>query len=150
MRDTNFAFASYLFRVVTNDLINLEMLMMFLNCSYGRIEVDQNSIKDNQTNFSPAKFRYIRVPDFGKFFQIQIKEVVQSAFNLSELADENYHAAEKILSAAFGLDSFASSTENIAIKNFSSSFSMSGRLDAEFYQPKHEDIESKFVYLSGT
>lgn len=75
MRDTNFAFASYLFRVVTNDLINPEMLMMFLNCSYGRIEVDQNSIKDNQTNFSPAKFRYIRVPDSENFFRYRSRKL---------------------------------------------------------------------------
>lgn len=142
MRDTNFAFASYLFRVVTNDLINPETLMTFLNCLYGRIEIDKNSMKGNQTNFSPAKFRDINVPTFGKIFQAQIQKIVQSAFNLSERADENYHAAEKILSEALGLDDFSPSQENVAIKTFSASFGISGRLDAEFYQPKYDDLKN--------
>ena len=149
MRDKNFAFASYLFRVVTNDLINPETLMAFLNCRYGRIEIDKNSMKGNQTNFSPAKFRDINIPAFGKVFQARITDIVCAAFDLSERADENYHAAEKILSAALGLDNFTPSTQNIAIKNFSASFTANGRLDAEFYQPKYDDIESILTDLSG-
>lgn len=149
MKDTNFAFASYLFRVVTNDLINSETLMAFLNCRYGRFEVDKNSMKGNQTNFSPAKFCDIKVPAFGKIFQSNIKEIVCAAFNLRERADESYHAAEKILERALGLDNFKASSENVAIKSFSASFMASGRLDAEFYQPKYDDIAKKLAELSG-
>jgi len=141
MKNTNFAFASYLFRVVTNDLINPEILMTFLNCRYGRIEIDKNSMKGNQTNFSPAKFKDIKIPAFGKDFQSKIKENVQSAFKFSERADENYHAAEKMLSEALNLENFKPSSENVAIKSFSSSFGFSGRLDAEFYQPKYDDLK---------
>ncbi len=149
MKDTKFAFASYLFRVVTNDLINPETLMTFLNCRCGRIEIDKNSMKGNQTNFSPAKFREIKIPAFGKDFQSKIKETVQIAFNLRERADENYHAAEKILSEALNLEKFTPSAENVAIKSFSASFMNSGRLDAEFYQPKYDDLK-KFMTSAGT
>ncbi|MBQ3335974.1 MAG: N-6 DNA methylase [Selenomonadaceae bacterium] len=149
MRDTNFAFASYLFRVIPNDLIHPEVLMSFLNCRYGRIEIDKNSMKGNQTNFSPAKFRDINLPAFGKIFQAQIKSIVQSAFSLSERADEKYRAAEKILSEALGLEKFLPSEENVAIKNFGASFKVSGRLDAEFYQPKYEDWKN-FMTAAGT
>ena len=55
--ETNFAFASYLYRVVLNKRINAETLVSYLNCKYGRNEIDKNSMKGNQTNFSPAKFR---------------------------------------------------------------------------------------------
>ena len=141
MKDTKFAFASYLFRVVTNDLINPETLTTFLNCRYGRIEIDKNSMKGNQTNFSPAKFCDINIPAFGKYFQSQIKEIDQAAFKFSELADDNYHAAEKMLSEALGLENFKPSSENVAIKNFSASYKVSGRLDAEFYQSKYEELK---------
>ena len=47
------------------------------------------------------------------------------------------------MSEELGLENFKPSTKNIAVKNFSQSFSLSGRLDAEFYQPKYDDIEEK-------
>ena len=47
------------------------------------------------------------------------------------------------MSEALGLAGFSPSKENVAIKTFSASFGISGRLDAEFYQPKYDDIESK-------
>lgn len=147
MKNTDFAFASYLFRVVTNELINPETLMIFLNCRYGRFEVDKNSMKGNQTNFSPAKFRDIRVPAFGEIFQSQIKEIVHFAFDLSERADETYHLAEKTLSEALNLENFKPSGENVAIKSFSASFGVSGRLDAEFYQPKYDYLKNFLATL---
>lgn len=93
--------------------------------------------------------RSLYIPVFRKYFQSIIKENVQSAFNLSERADENYHAAEKMLSAALNLDNFKPSSENVAIKSFSESFGFSGRLDAEFYQSKYDDWKN-LMTIAGT
>ena len=143
MEDTNFAFASYLYRIKTNHLINPETLMIFLNSYYGRIEIDKNSMKGNQTNFSPAKFQDLRIPLLTKNFQEKISQLVKFAHEKLNLADEKYKTAEKILSTELGLENFAPSKENISVKNFSASFVATGRLDAEFYQPKYDAIEQK-------
>ncbi|MDR2654132.1 MAG: restriction endonuclease subunit S, partial [Mycoplasmataceae bacterium] len=42
-----------------------------------------------------------------------------------------------------GLKDFQPTQENKSIKNFSESFLATGRLDAEYYQPKYEEIENK-------
>jgi restriction endonuclease S subunit len=54
-----------------------------------------------------------------------------------------------MLSEALGLDKFKPSNEKVAIKSFSASFGMSGRLDAEFYQPKYDDLKN-FMTIAGT
>jgi hypothetical protein len=40
---------------------------------------------------------------------------------------------------------FSPSTESINIKSFKDSFAATGRLDAEYYQPKYEDFEQAVV-----
>ena len=46
-----------------------------------------------------------------------------------------------MLSSALNLENFKPSSENVAIKSFSASFGFSGRLDAEFYQSKYDDLK---------
>jgi len=76
MENTQYAFASYLFRVKVNTLILPETLTVFLNSKYGRIEIDKNSMKGNQTNFSPAKFKDIRIPIFNSAINKFIATIV--------------------------------------------------------------------------
>ena len=144
IEDAEIAFASYLYRVVTNDLMNPETLMTFLNCKYGRIEIDKNSMKGNQTNFSPAKFQDLKIPSFSKNFQLEIKNFVHSAYSLRKSADEVYKSAEKILAQELHLEDFKPSTKNTAEVSFAS-FMQAGRLDAEYFMPKYDDIENKLA-----
>ncbi|MDR3111688.1 MAG: N-6 DNA methylase [Elusimicrobiota bacterium] len=51
--------------------------------------------------------------------------------------------AEELLLETIGLKDFQPARENINIKRFSESFLATGRLDAEYYQPKYEAILSK-------
>jgi hypothetical protein len=54
-----------------------------------------------------------------------------------------YVEAETLLLETLGLLDFSPSTEKINIKSFKDSFAATGRLDAEHYQPKYEQIEEK-------
>ena len=147
LEDTNFAFASYLYRVVPNSKISSEVLVAYLNCKYGRYEVDKNSMKGNQTNFSPAKFKDIVVPDFGEKIQSVICKATKCAYDTREMADNIYCEAETSLRIKLGLDIVKKALDSIAKKQFAESFTVSGRLDAEYYQPKYDalfDTLSKF------
>ncbi|MCF2146541.1 N-6 DNA methylase [Desmonostoc muscorum LEGE 12446] len=84
-KDTNFAFASYVFRVrPKKHLISSEVLTVFLNSQYGRQEIEKYSMTGNQTNFSPAKFREIQVPHFLDAFQKIINELVEASYQKRE------------------------------------------------------------------
>lgn len=140
LEETEFAFASYLYRVIPNKKINSEILVAYLNGKYGRYEIDKNSIKGNQTNFSPAKFRDINIPNFGKAIQDAVKNVFYIAHKNRALANASYLNAEQILLSELKLDSFVTSGKECSIKLLSETFKAKGRLDAEYYQPKYDAL----------
>ena len=52
-----------------------------------------------------------------------------------------------MLERALGLEDFTPSKQNISIKSLNESFNLTGRLDAEYYQPKYEDYK-KLIHLN--
>lgn len=140
MEDTPFAFASYIFRVIPNSKMNSATLVLFLNCKYGRQEINKNSMKGNQTNFSPAKFRDISVPEFGLALQTELEAVLQRAYSLRIHGQQLYSIAEGILSESIAATEKTTKPPVVAIKLESESFAETGRLDAEYYQPKYDSI----------
>lgn len=144
-----YAFASYLFKVVTNSLILPEVLTTFLNSKYGRIEINKNSMKGNQTNFSPAKFKDLNIPYFQNEFQMIIQEKIQRSFIFLKKSKQIYSQAEQLLLTSLGMENFKPSTENVSVNAFSESFGSSGRIDAEYYYPKYEAYES-FINCNET
>ena len=93
--DTEFAYASYLFKVrPKTDIINSATLVAFLSSKYGRKEIDKYSMTSNQTNFSPAKFREIDLPLFSRQINNEIDKIYYTAFNKLKLSENIYRQAE--------------------------------------------------------
>ena len=146
-----FAYASYLFKIrPKSKLINSATLVTYLNSKYGRLEIEKYSMASNQVNFSPAKFRELRIPDFGSILNETIERSVYKSFSLLEESKTKYQQAETLLLEALGLTDFEPSSDPINIKSFKESFLATGRLDAEYYQKKYEEINNRlkqFNYL---
>ena len=111
---------------------------------YGRQEIEKYSVTGNQTNFSPAKFREIQVPHFLDSFQRVIDRLVGKAYQFLENSKLFYQRAEDLLLSELGLKDWQPTEETVAVKSFSESFLSSDRLDAEHYQTKYDELESKF------
>jgi len=142
MEDENCAYASYLFKIRTNKLIEPEVLTVFLRCKYGREQIEKYSMTGNQTNFSPAKFKQISVPKFDEEFQIKIKNLVKSAYFDLKKSHYLYSEAESLLLSELGLKDWQPKNDNVSIKSFSD-FNKTGRLDSEYYQKKYDEYEKK-------
>lgn len=143
-KDYEYAYASYLFKVrPKKDLINASTLVTFLNSKYGRIEIEKFSMASNQVNFSPAKFREMRIPNFGKTLNEQVENLSYEAFNMLSNSQDKYSQAETLLLETLNLKDFQPSKEPVNVKNFSESFGSSGRLDAEYYQVKYEQVVNR-------
>lgn len=124
-------------------------ILTYLNSKFGQILILRRRSGNAQPKLNVDDVCKIPIPEFSdKFYKI-ISSFVLESDNLREQADESYHAAEKILERALGLENFEPTTDNIAIKTFSESFGVSGRLDAEFYQPKYDEMKSKLAILSN-
>ena len=141
MKDTQFAYASYLFKIrPKKEKINSSTLTIFLNSKYGRQEIEKYSMVSNQANFSPAKFKEIKIPIFSNTFQLEIETFVKTSYQKLEDSKNLYKEAESLLLKELDLVDFTPKNENIAIKSFKDSFMQTGRLDSEYYQAKYDEL----------
>lgn len=140
-KDYDYAFASYLFRIRPNrKYINSATLVAFLNSKYGRLEIEKYSMVGNQANFSPAKFREISIPVFSKDLNDKIEDITYRAFQKLEMSESLYSEAANNMLECLDLNDFTTSSNSCNVKTLKESFIETGRLDAEYYQPKYDDI----------
>ena len=125
------------------DKAKRHFILTYLNTKFGQILILRRRSGNAQPKLNVDDVCKIPIPEFSDDFSKIISSLILKSDFMSERADENYHAAEKTLSEALNLENFKPTSENIAIKSFSASFMASGRLDAEFYQPKYDDIAKK-------
>ena len=102
----------------------------------------------NQANFSPAKFRQIAIPILSKELNNKIEEIVYKSFELLEESKSLYSQAEDLLLGELGLKDWQPKNTLHTTKKFSD-FAQSGRLDAEYYQPKYDEIEKAIKSYKG-
>jgi restriction endonuclease S subunit len=138
-----FTFASYLVRFITDeDFINPEYLTTYLNTKYGIWDIKRRSRQSiNQTNVNPEEVKEIFIPKLNREIQRKIKDCFDRAHNNRIKSNDLYMAAETLLLETIGLKNFQTSPDPINIKYFKDSFGIKGRLDAEYYQKKYDDIE---------
>jgi restriction endonuclease S subunit len=115
-------------------------LSTFLLSKFGRFQTLRESTGNVQLNLFIYKIKEIIIPFASTSFQNNVENLVKNALAKREQANNVYADAEKILLTALNLTNFTPSTEKINVKSFNESFAKTGRLDAEYYQKKYEDI----------
>jgi len=142
MNDTDMAFASYLFRIRPNEQITSPCLTIFLNSSYGRQQIEKYLMPSIQSNFSPAKFREIKIPIFNLDFQNNIDELFLSSYIFHKKGQTLYREAEDFLLEELGLKDFGEENDLISIIKFGDVLT-ANRIDAEYFQPKYLRLQEK-------
>ena len=143
-KDYDYAFASYLFRIRPNrKYINSATLVAFLNSKYGRLEIEKYSMVGNQANFSPAKFREISIPVFSKDLNDKIEDITYRAFQKLEMSESLYSEAAHNMLECIDLYDFTARANYCSVMTLKESFIETGRLDAEYYQPKYDSLFEK-------
>lgn len=141
--DIQRTFASYLVRLNPKDSILPEYLCAYLNCKYGEWDVKRRARQSiNQTNVNPEEVKEIEIPILDIDLQQKIRCCFTQANSLRILSQKTYSKAELILHNGLGVNSVAVTDVNVSQKRFSD-FINSGRLDAEYYQPKYDDLFSR-------
>lgn len=141
--DIQRTFASYLVRLNPKDSILPEYLCAYLNCKYGEWDVKRRARQSiNQTNVNPEEVKEIEIPILNIDLQRKIQECFTQANSLRILSQKAYSDAESILYNELGISQIVTTDVNISQKRFSD-FVNSGRLDAEYYQPKYNALKDK-------
>lgn len=149
--NTKRTFASYLVRFNPDEnVIIAEYLVAYLNSKYGVWDIKRRARQSiNQTNVNPEEVKEIEIPIISRQIQECIKSNFELANNKRIIARMLYSKAEDILLTELGLKDWEPTDQSATQKNFSD-FLTSGRLDAEYYQPKYDEIEVKINnYVGG-
>jgi restriction endonuclease S subunit len=123
--------------------INAEYFAVFLRSSYGQGQIQKFKRGAVQQGLLLEDFDQITVPLFSSDFQKQIKRVVEQSFQVSENSISTYAQAENLLLEHLGLTDFTPTAKAVNVKSFKESFISTGRLDAEFYDSKYDELEAK-------
>ncbi len=119
-----------------------ELFATFLHSKYGQFQIQRLTRGAVQMGLLLEDMDQILVPNFTKQFSQQIKNYVHRARNIQDAALKNYADAENLLLEKLGLQDWQPAQETTTTKKFSD-FKVSGRFDAEYYQPKYDEIKEK-------
>lgn len=149
--DENFIFASYLVRFVPKEeKLTPEYLATFLSCQYGIQDIRRRARQSiNQTNVNPEEIKQINIPIFSMSFQKKVTFNFDTSYELLVLSEEVYSKAEGLLCQELDLDNFQSNKISINVKSLKNSFLTTGRLDAEYYQPKFDEYNDLIKNYQG-
>jgi restriction endonuclease S subunit len=122
-----------------------EYFATFLSSKFGQNQIKKFVRGAVQTGFLLEDTDQINVVLFSSYFQREIENSVKQAHAKLEESKALYAEAENLLLNELGLRSFAPSTENTVVKSFRESFLQTGRLDAEYYQPKYDELSKLII-----
>jgi len=135
--------------VLRSKEINPVYLLTYLNAKQGRnllLRKERGAIQKG-LNLDDLKSLIINIPTPA--FQLHIENVFYKAQGKLKESKSLYAQAEQLLLDELGLHNWKPTEANTEVKSFKNSFLESGRLDAEYYQPKYDEIENKIKEYKG-
>lgn len=120
--------------------INPYYVSTFFNGIYGYSQLRRRGLKATRPEIKLIEFQDITLALPSKLFQDKIEQVVNLSYKVFNSANSAYTRAEILLLNTLGMSNFTPSQEPVNIKSYKESFGHSGRLDAEYYQPKYEQV----------
>jgi len=125
-------------RVTHNSLIP-EYLVAFLNSVYGYQQIRRQATGNVQPWLSMYQVRNLRVYISPIQFQKKIRDLVHLAYIKKQSHISLYHQAQSLLLSELGLLDWKPKHQLTFVKNFSDT-QKAGRIDAEYFQPKYDEI----------
>ena len=120
-----------------------------MNSKIGRDQTQRLIISNVQPNLLLTQVKLIKVVLPSYEFQRFIEQIIKFTYSKIEDSKKHYQQAEDLLLSELGLQDWQPTEETVAVKSFSESFLSSGRLDAEYYQPKYDQVEQSVKEYSG-
>ncbi len=125
--------------IIRKDGYSSYVLSTFLLSRYGKAQTIRESTGNVQLSLFIYKLRELCIPNFSSEFQSQIERRVKTAHAKLHEADKVYREAEQMLLAELGFDGWSPTQESVSVKNCSD-FIAAGRFDAEYFQPKYDEL----------
>ena len=116
-------------------------LLSFLNCSYGRNQVNRVLSGQVQQKLTLEDVKKVKIIGFSTDFQKLSSQLVCNAYMHKEKSINLYSQAEQILLSELGLKDWKPKHQLSFVKKFSDSTN-ADRIDAEYFQPMYDQLIS--------
>ena len=126
-------------KIDTRGEINPYFLYVFLASKFGQYFLNREARGSVQQHVFLSQIEQLEIPIFTALFDKKIQHCVEHSDQLIAVAEKCYEKSEKLFLKTVGLIDFNPNTKAVNIKSFKDSFRKTGRLDAEYFQPKYED-----------
>ena len=122
-------------------------LNVYFLCKYGKLLVDRGETGGTgQSTLTTSYLKSIPVPRFNN--EEQIGKLLEEIEQLKISSNRIYKEAKTLILSELGLTHWQPKHELSFIKNYSDT-QQAGRIDAEYYQPKYDDIIKAIKNYSG-
>ena len=134
--------------ITVSDKISPYYLTIYLNSKFGKGQTKRLTISSVQPNLLLTQVKKIKlyIPD------LQLQEVIsgyyKTALDVLVQSEKSYTKAQTILLSELGLLNWQPKQQLSFVKHYSDT-AKAGRIDAEYYQPKYEEIINSIRAYSG-
>ena len=111
----------------------------FLSSGVGQSQIWRYRRGSAQTGLILDDFDQLLVPSFSDKFYLKIKDLVSAALKARQGAVEAIKNAEEMLLAELGFAGWSPTDDAVSVKSYSD-FVSAGRFDAEYFQPKYDEL----------
>jgi restriction endonuclease S subunit len=125
------------------------LIAIYLKTKYGFDQVDKFKRGAVQMGYLLEDMNQILIPDFSPDMGDVIARAIDGVKALTDRSNQQYASAEKCLLDAIGIDMSTITNGGVSVKSFAESFGTSGRLDAEYYQPKYDKFEKHILHYTN-
>jgi restriction endonuclease S subunit len=123
---------------------------IILSSDYCRQQLERYAKGIRQRNLGNESIEKLKIPILNSNVQLEIDKLVADSYIKLSESMRLYKQAEGLLLETLRFKNFNPSLENKNIKTFRQSFLSTGRIDAEYYQPKYDAYVNIITnYLKG-
>lgn len=130
-------------KITLKDEVSPYYVSTFLNSKYGQNQINRFKTITGQPNINMALIKGLMIPNMRDSVIEEITNIVIRANKNRKQALTLFKYVENKLIQILNFDTFIDPKEVYSIKTFSESFRKTGRIDAEHYQTKFDDLFSR-------
>lgn len=136
-------------KIDTKGKINPYFLFAFLLSKFGQNYLLREARGSVQQHVFLSQIENFEIPRFASDFNFCIQSVIEESDDILSSSEDKHNKSEELLLGALGLVGFSLCLKSENIKSFKNSFVKTGRLDAEHYQLKYDQINSVLSEFFG-
>ena len=116
-----------------------EYLFIFLCSKFGQYQIKRETVGTAQPKLALVRIKQFQIPILLDKFQNKISDIVETSYIYTCNLNKKYKLSEKILIKELNIENWTAKHKLWSVKNYSD-VKDANRLDAEYFQPKYDEI----------